>query len=252
MKKVILMLAMILPIVFVSCSDDESGEVPNIILDKESIDIPYQGEGFISVSGADEYDIKVEDEYFITASHSDGGIKVFASKVGKTKITVSNGNVSSECTVNITPVVDYIGIPVVAFGEDKDYILSEEDNEMLGDYGDKITFVDKDILFWANHAYNFKDNKLDYILTTVGISKLNGGNSLSLFLDRVGNSLLERYSYLEAYNGIYQDIYIYTFKNEYYIGARLAGGNGGWYICYAKSLDQLKEILDVHPSLSVS
>ena len=251
MKKLILLLAMILSIVLVSCSDNKN-EIADIILDKTTIDIPYQGEGFISVSGTNEYEIKIDDEYFITASHSDGGIKIWAYKVGKTKIIVSNANTSSECIVNVTPVVDYIGIPIIAFGENRDYILSKEDNEQVMNDANWISFLDRDILFGATHNYHFKDGKLSYILTFVGISNFNDGDSLPLFLDRVGHSLQERYSYLEAYNGIYQDIYIYTFQNEYYIGARLAGGNGGWYICYAESLEHLKEILDVHPSLDVS
>lgn len=252
MKKTIFILAMALPVMFASCSDTEEGENTNIILDKTTINIPYQGEEFVSISGADEYNIKVDDEYFITASYADGGMRIFAFKVGTTRIVVSNKNTEVECIVNVTPVIDYIGIPIIAFGENKEYILSQESNEQLMDYEDRISFVDKEIPFWANHTYHFDNGKLNYILTKIEIPNSNGGNSLSMFLERVGESLQERYSFLEAYSGIHQDIYIYTFKNEYYIGARLRGGNGGWYICYAESLEQLKDILDIHPSLEVS
>ena len=42
-----------------------------------------------------------------------------------------------------------------------------------------------------------------------------------------------------------------TIKPKYYIGARDAGGNGGWYVYYAKTLDEVKEKLDIHPSIAI-
>lgn len=243
---------------FNGCSDENGNENEdenvNITLSQTKIEIPYKGEEIITISGIDlnKCKITVEDNYFIDYYQNNNELEIKANKVGSTKIHIAYKNDTATCEVNVTPIINYIGIPVIYFGENRDYIISKESNEMLENREDLISYYDSNILYGATHRYHFTNNKLEYILTKVGIYNFNGGSSISLFTERVGNSLLERYDYIGSYTGKYQNIIIYTFKNDYYIGARLSGGNGGWYICYAPTLEEIKKLLDVHPSIAIS
>lgn len=253
MKKILFFMVIMPMVLFTACSSDEEGNNISIELSNKTIDIPYQGEGTIKVLNVEveKCNVSIEDNYFADAQIRNGKINISANKVGTTTLIVSYGNSKEECTINIIPVVNYVGIPITEFGKSSSYIIDKEDNQLLLNEGDRIEFYDKKILFGAYHFYNFKNDKLEYILTKIDMSRFSGGDSLPIFIERVGKSLQERYEYIEPYTGVYQKIYIYTFKHKYYIGARLAGGNGGWYLCYALTLDKVKEILDEHPSTAL-
>ena len=252
MKKILFLLA-ILPTIF-SCSSSEDAQEQKLSLSKNNLTIQYKGEDFLDINGVNssECNISIEDDYFGRINVVGNTIKVQAEKVGKTNIFVRYNNQENTCKLEVTPIVNYIGIPIVGLGENMDYIKENEKNQFIDESASKLTYYDKNIPFGANHYYNFKGGELNYIVTYIEISKLSGGSSMSTFKEKVGASLDERYSFIQQYKGKYQDILIYTFKSNFFIGARLAGGNGGWYICYSKTLDQIKNILDVSSSMPIS
>ncbi len=116
-------------------------------------------------------------------------------------------------------------------------------------YDNRIDYVDQTLTYPVYHRYYFENGKLQNVLSEIDIPSITGG--YGTFFIQVTKSLRERYTYLDSYKGQYQTIYLFTFKNKYYIGARDAGGNGGWYVYYAKTLDEIKEKLDIHPSISI-
>ena len=128
-------------------------------------------------------------------------------------------------------------------------IKEKEKAKPNGTYENRIDYADQTLNYPVYHRYYFADDKLTGVLSMIDISNLEKG--YGTFFIQVTNSLRERYSYLTAYKGVYQTIYMFTFKNKYYIGARNAGGNGGWYIYYAPTLEEIKEDLDIHPSIAI-
>lgn len=250
MRKLMLLL---LPLIAIACSKEEEKEPDYISLDKQSLALYYGEEKSVLVSTNVEYfSAESEDEYFADAIANISTIDVYANKVGKTKIKVMAGEASAELEVEVKTTDDRIGDPVVAIGKDAAYIKANETAKYLGDAngsGD-LFYSDSEVPFGANHAYRFKSGKLSYILTTIGISKLN--SSYDTYLIQLSNSLKEKYDYISSVQGKYQLIYMYQFKNgEYYIGTRKGSGNGGWYVCYAKTQDEVMNILDEHPSVAL-
>lgn len=253
MKRILFLLAM-LPMMFACSSSGDEPKESSLSLSKNKIEIEYSGEDFVDIQGVEssECNVFVEDDYFARLNIVANTIKVQAEKVGKTNIIVKYKGQEQNCEVSITPIVNYIGIPITAIGESMEYIKENEKSDFVDEGFQRLSYYDGDIPFGANHRYNFEDDKLKYIITYIDISRLSGGSSYSVLKERAGASLDERYTFIQDYTGKYQDILIYSLKNNLYVGARLAGGNGGWYICYAKTLDEVKEILDISSSVSVS
>lgn len=252
MKKYLFMLLAMLPItMFTACSSDDGEDDIKFTLSQKSVELFYKEETEIIVNGvdADDCNIKTSDD-FITNAYSHGEkIRINGNHVGNAVVTISYKDKSIEVPVVVKPVVNYIGMPIINFGAAISSIKEKETAKPNGTYGNKIDYVDQTLQYSVYHRYYFSDDKLTSVLSTIDISKLEKG--YGTFFIQVTNSLRERYSYLTAYKGVYQTIYMFTFKNKYYIGARDAGGNGGWYIFYAPTIEEIKEKLDIHPSIAI-
>lgn len=245
MRKVLLL---IVSLIVLSCSKDKTPDY--ITLDKSELIMKYGDEKSVSFdTNVDYVAANVEDDYFASVLANLTTIDVTAWKVGETKAVITAGEAKAELLIKVEPKEDYIGTPVVALGQDMAYIKANEDAAASGIAADCLTYKDDYVPHWAIHRYYFKNNKLDYILTTIPISKLN--SDFNTYIIQISKSLIERYTLGDSYSGKYRHIYTYKYKNEYHIGIVQGTGNGDWYLCYAKSIDKIKEVLDKHPSIAI-
>lgn len=239
---------------FASCGSDKKEPEMPISLSATEIEIPYNETSSITVNCDGEFEYKLEDGYFVDIYPTSNTIfSLKGSRVGETTLVASNNTNSASCKIKVTPTINNIGIPYIDFSAS---IQNIKDNmnglRILSEQPDFISFVDSDVPYSPTHRYYFTNNKLDHIITLIELYKFSNDNTLSGLLSKVSSSLSQRYDYEAPYHSINQDIYIYKYKTEYYIGARLKGGNGGWYVCYAPTKEQVIKILDTHPSISPS
>lgn len=251
MKKCLLFILAVLPMIFTACSSNNEDETINFTLSQKNVELLYNGEVEVGVSGveADDCNLETSDDFIADVSSHGGKIHINGNHVGRAIVTVSYKGKSVELPVTVKPIINYIGMPVIDFGSNLSAIKGKETSTFNGVYDNRIDYVDQTLTYPVYHRYGFVDGKLANILSTIDISSITKG--YGTFFIQVTNSLRERYMYLDSYKGKYQTIYLFTFKNKYYIGARDAGGNGGWYVYYAKSLDEVKGKLDIHPSFSL-
>lgn len=245
MKKVLLL---IVSLIALSCSKDKAPDY--ITLDKSELIIKYGDEKSVLFdTNVDYVAANVEDDYFASVFANLTTIDVTARKVGETKAVITAGEATAELLIRVEPKEDYIGTPIVALGQDMAYIKANEDAALTGIDTDCLTYKDDYVPHWAIHRYYFKNNRLDYIKTTIPISKLN--SDFNTYIIQISKSLKERYTYDGSFMGEHRLIYSYKYENEYYIGIVQGTGNGDWYLCYAKSMDKIKEVLDKHPSIAI-
>lgn len=252
MKKYLLFLLAFLPMMFTACSSsDDDDSAIKFSLSQKNVELLYNGEAEVSVSGvnADDCNLETSDDFIADASSHGGKIHINGNHVGNATITVSYKGKSVELPVVVKPITNYIGMPVVDFGADLSTIKEKETSTYNASYDNRVDYVDQTLTYPVYHRYNFADGKLINVLSEIDIPSITKG--YGTFFIQVTKSLRERYTYLDSYKGQYQTIYLFTFKNEYYIGARAAGGNGGWYVYYAKSIDEIKEKLDINSSFSL-
>lgn len=246
MKKLLLL---IVPLLMMSCSKSEE-ESEYITLDRQSITLDYGDEKIVLVeTNLENFIAESQDEY-VAGAYASGlkSIDVCAYKVGKTKVVVYGGSAQAELEVEVKTTNDKVGTPVVALGQDIAYIKKNEDAKFKGESSDRLFYSDSDVPFGANHSYRFKNGKLYCILTEIGISKLN--SSFKTYNTQLSESLKQRYEGDDSYMGEYQTIFFFHYKREYYIGIRKGSGNGSWYICYAKTRQEVIDVLDINPSIA--
>lgn len=243
MKKILfLLLGMLL-----GCSENETPLY--VSLETDSIEVSYKEDKILKVDSNDEFfQVDVEDRYFIDASRqSPDEILISGLKVGETKIVVSSGYASDVCVVKVKPVDDLIGTPIVALGKASAYITQHEDAELINLYPNLMYY--DDVPFGASHVYYLESDLVSHIITTIGISRLN--SNFNLYGISLSNSLRERYEYVKTQDETYRNIIYFKYKNEFYIGLTKGLGNGDWYICYAKTMEDVKKHLDKHPSSGI-
>ena len=250
MKKYLLFLLAFLPMmVFTACSSSDGDDnTIALTLSQKNVELLYDGEAEIGVSGvdADNCNLTTSDDFIADATSYGGKIHVNGNHVGSAIITVSYKGQNVDLPVVVKPITNYIGMPVIDFGADSSTIKGKETSTYNVSYNNRIDYVDQTLTYPVYHRYYFENGKLKNVLSEIDIPSITKG--YGSFFIQVTKSLRERYTYLDSYKGQYQTIYLFTFKNKYYIGARDAGGNGGWYVYYAKTLDEIKEKLDIHPS----
>lgn len=238
---------------FASCSssDEQNDSVVDFTLSQKNVELFYNGEAEIGVNGVDARacNLETSDDFIAEASSHSGKIRINGNHVGNATITVSYKGENIDLPVVVKPVINYIGTPVIDFGATSASIKKKETSTYNTSYDGRIDYVDQTLTYPVYHRYGFTDGKLVDVLSMIDIPSLTKG--YGTFFIQVTNSLRERYSYLDSYKGKYQTIYLFTFKNKYYIGARAANGNGGWYVYYAKTMGEVKEKLDINSSFSL-
>lgn len=251
MRKIIFALAFLPLVLFTACSSSEDDNIDAFTLSQKNVELLYGGESEITVNGvsADDCLLTSSDDFIADAKSYKGKILINGNHVGKANISVSCKGRKVELPVIVKPIANYIGMPVVEFGADLSTIKKNETSAISATFDGRIDYVDHSLPYSVYHRYFFNDGKLANVLSEIDIPNVT--KEYCTFFVQVTKSLRERYTYLDAYKGQYQTIYLFTFKNKYYIGARDAGGNGGWYVYYAKTLDEVKEKLDIHPSIAI-
>lgn len=127
MKKILFLMMAVLMIVGCSKGDDTETPVVNIQLSKTEVNLSVKEETNITVSGVDISDCKIttEDEFIAYALSYNGKLNITADHVGKTKIIIDYEGKTSECTVEVTPVNDFVASTVTEFGISKDELKSK-------------------------------------------------------------------------------------------------------------------------------
>ena len=209
-------------------------DVVEIKLDKSNLDIPYNGTAYLSVDGIelDKCNIRIEDDFYAYASTSNDKIEIKAYKVGTTKVIVSYGQNKAECTLQITPINDFCGNPILQF--DKTYSeVKDMCSSVTNEVENVLTCREGNVL----HHYLFNDEKLTIVVSHV--KKLE--NTVSYFLD-AANSMDERYKRLTS---VGNNIHWYQeYKQQIYIASVEDEQNKDWYFFYSPSKELIEKNIE--------
>lgn len=184
MKKIFLLLAIMLPMVFTSCSDDdESG----LSLNKSNITL--YSEDTEQLEANDNVDWLSESEF--VASVDANGL-VTGNHVGTTNIIASNGSETSKCAIEVKPKFNTFTEPVLDFGVTKEVIKSRESRTILSETDNSLVYSgENDALNMI--AYLFENGRLSVAGAAVSFA----------YTSELTNFLLERYQVIGEENGLY-------------------------------------------------
>lgn len=121
-----ILLVMLAAMAFYGCSSSDSDAPVDIQLGKKEVSLPVKEDINITVSGVDisNCEITTEDEFIAYAISYNGKLNITADHVGKTKIIIDyNGNMA-ECSVEVTPINDFVASTVTEFGISKGELKS--------------------------------------------------------------------------------------------------------------------------------
>src|SRR5690606_28810740 len=135
-KKIIFILLLIFPILFVSCSDDDNKDVTNIILNQYRIEL-YVTETFTLIAtvkpdNASNKDVTWESENETIATVDDNG-KVTAVKPGETDIIARVDNKKVTCKVIVNTTGNNVTI-YTAGGHENENAKVWKDGKLLYDF----------------------------------------------------------------------------------------------------------------------
>lgn len=262
MKKILLVLAVMLPMVFASCSKDENkieSDSASIELSENDMSISVGDAASVNIIGVDPdmCTAHSEDEFVAYAMIYEGKLEIDAEHVGETTIIVKSGNSEGKCKVSVTPLVDYIGSTVTAWGVSRDE-LDELVERPYDNFTDDVQRGSKNYTYTKSgyvvtNRYYFENGGLCGVEKSI---KATGSDSDS-FLN-IGNSLMDYAEYEGNYSQTVNSYpqskisgYIYSNPQKYYAvyeqtrydilwetGTRPATKN---VIYYAKDLDTAKE-----------
>lgn len=262
MKKIFLLLAIMLPMVLVSCSDDEdkieSGSFP-IELSEEDVSISVGEAASVNIIGADPNMCTAhsEDEFVAEAMIYDGRIDIMAKHVGETTITVKAKDAEARCIISVTPLIDYVGSTVTDWGITYDE-LKEKVERPYDSFMDDVQRGSKNFTY-TKEGYKITNRYYFENGTLCGVEKVikGSGTDTDVFLNTT-NSLNNYVDYESNYSETINSYpkakvqgYIYSYPQKYYAvyeqtrydmlwetGTRPATKN---VIYYAKDLDTAKE-----------
>lgn len=214
---------------------ETENEKVDLSLDKTEVNILCSATDYISVHGIrlDECDYKIEDEYFAYPYHQNGKIEINSRKVGRTKLIVAYGKSIVECTVNIIPMNNFCGSPLLNFGESAEfisYLCNKTTQKMKNEEGfychdDHIT-----------HYYFFENDKLSIVVSHVKVQN-NKFHSLEAM-----NCMRERYNHMNGGNG---NTHWYQYKNDFFVASMEDRQNKDWYFFYSPSKEKIDEKLNL-------
>lgn len=188
MKKLLLSLALLLPVVLLSsCSDDDKS---GLSLNKSNITL--YSEGTEQLEANDNVDWLSESEF--VASVDANGL-VTGNHVGTTNIIASNGSETSKCAIEVKPKFNTFTEPILDFGVTKEVIKSRESRTILSETDNSLVYRgENDALNMI--AYMFENGRLSIAGAAVSFAYTS---ELTYFL-------LERYQVIGEENGLYMFI----------------------------------------------
>lgn len=197
MKKIIFALAFLPLVLFTACSSDTDDN--SAILDKTELSMHHDGTYILKVKG-NKNTPTFKSENSLIASVDESG-KITANCVGNTNILVETGNGLLKCNVEVTPTINYIPAPHLAFGDTYDNVksivakqTSDSRNIVTGnDYIGVIRDVDNAQFIYG---YSFKDGKL--VSSSIMLNVVKYYQSVKSLLEYIE----ERYFLIKKVNSI--------------------------------------------------
>ena len=191
-----------------SCLND------NPMLNTRSLGMKFEEDAKLIVNNLSGEDIvrwRSSNE-FVASVDRDG--KVTANHVGVAYISAFVGNDELICDVEVDAFVDLYQEPILAFGESKRYIISEEWRDLIEERPTSLLFEDRDV---ENYMYMFDNDRLVQAGVTVKPESVSS-EDLSLFLD-------ERYRFVKTYDNVL------IFERDYF-GIEVKTNKNGIFIVY--------------------
>ena len=187
MKKYLLFMLALLPVVFfTSCSSDDDSE-SNFTLDKTELTL-FHGESYLlKVSRNSNIPTFISENNFIANVDANG--KITGNCVGETVVLVKHKDISKQCKVKVIPKITFIPEPYLAFGDTYENVR----NVITKELQDKITQIrelDKGFAVYLSidnstfiYVYSFKENKLSSVSIILNEKDyLRSGKSLINFI----------------------------------------------------------------------
>lgn len=233
MKKLLLLLALLMPVCFSSCGSDEKDEPAkeSVMLDKDNVSIKVGDEVNIQISGCNPEDCTVytDDEFVVDPIIYRQKLNVSGLHVGTTSVYVKhhNGNIG-RCVVNVEAKTFYLGNPVLDFGLSRDEVLSKMNGTVHLEY-ESGNFEEEErasgIIFYHNYCFNSSNGKLESVSTSTYSEKY----------PEALVSLTERYRSMNPQPN--KSRVWLEYPGKMVVNLRKKGGNGGYQVCYAPTLD---------------
>ena len=142
----------------------------SISFDKKEINVLCHSKEVLSISGVDvsKCTLKIEDEFYASIYGNNGKIEITGLKVGCTKLIASYKNISDECKINVLPIYDLCGNPILEFNENMNYIKSRCNVKSINELMNNILIQTSDNNgLQINHYYFFKDKLLSIVCSEI-------------------------------------------------------------------------------------
>lgn len=239
-----MLVVMTLPMIVACGGDDSSDELPeppqtNIILSKTSLMLTFGESESVTVSGANatECNVIIDDDYVAYVSTNKNTVNIVSRHVGKTKVTISYKGSSASIDVQVKPTLNIIGTHYFEIGDGKNTVCEALRSFDIENTEDGFYIFEDNAPVRIMHHYYFSSDKLDYITTRSYQSQ-----QTNKYQSQYRSVMNEYAQFQEEYYSKYHraTIYIYNRNNKYLIGMRPFENNDkGWYICYAKTKDDV-------------
>lgn len=234
MKKLLLFLALLMPVCFISCGDDDKDEPTNeiVTLSEANVSLIVGDEINIQINSCNPEDciVYTDDEFVVDPIVYRQKLNISALHVGTTTVYVKNrsGNIGS-CVVNVEAKTFFLGNPVLKFGLSKEEVLSQIKGAVHKQY-ESGNFEEEErtsaAIFY--HNYHFDNGKL----AAVGTMTYSEKYPEALI------SLTERYQAMKS--PLNSSRVWLEYPGKMITAIRKLDGNGGYQVIYAPSLDILK------------
>lgn len=236
MKKILFVLPILIALFICNgcSSDDEPQEPVNITLSKTEISISVDDEANIEVAGIDinKCTVQSDDEFIAKAMIYDGKINIEAEHVGETLITVQYRDTKLTCKVSVTSLINFIGNPILDFGDSKANIKAKLKGEII-DETEKRIEIKEDFKYPIYDTYHFNNGVLECVYSGVNVKT----STVDIL-----NSLLERYKHVSSESNVHW----FSYPNKFIIRENVRGGNGGYVIRYAKDKETMAKYYDIN------
>lgn len=203
-----------------SCGGDDPSE-PVLSIDKAELSLNKNIDGTIKVSGVNIDDCTAfSSDEFVADITKGNVIDIHGNHVGECVISVLYKNQKAECKVNVSPLYDYLGTPLVSLGISKEDLKAKVAGTIQSESANSIEYKEESSIY---DTYHFENDKLVCIGSQINVNYE--------FTD-MSSALIERYKYVSSSASVY-----WFTKTDLMIRMNERGGNGGYRIIYAKDAD---------------
>ena len=259
MKKYILILHVVLTQCLLSCSNSD-GDInvsPDIMLGNNTLNVNYGESGSVSIlsDNSKNYQIKTDNDFIATCSISDKTIIVSPKHVGRTFVTITNGDKNTILYIFVKPTIQSVcGSPIMMFGkpysEVKDSLEKISKQSNIKDYyaSTKIQYQESNTDGYIfTYTYYFNHDYKGYATNLKAININFGSTYGSIDMSKFQILMAEKYDFISLTQikyGLTSNLYKYSSNTWVKSFEQRNNGNYDIIINISDNIDTLSSSFD--------